>query len=775
MIQAKAIIRDAERILLARHHTALSGATAPMLSEALGEACILAIGKDWTKSEKARAGGRQAHYISAEYLTGRLVYNNLFCLGILKDVKALLLEKGADIAILEDREDAALGNGGLGRLAACFLDSAATHNLPLTGYGLRYRYGLFKQELHDGAQAETPDDWTKYGDPWSVRRDELSVVVEMATGNVRAVPYDMPVIGYKTGNIGTLRLWETQSLREFDFQLFNDYRYQEASQDKNKAEDITKVLYPNDWDVEGKRLRVKQQYVLSSASLQDILRSYEKKYNNNYRYLSKYNVRQLNDTHPVLAIPELIRLLMLKGVRFATAIKYAKSMFAYTNHTVMPEALEKWPCDLIASVCPEVEKIIRRIDKRCVKETGMRIIKDSAVSMADLAVYMGFAVNGVAKLHSELLKTELFRDWHSIYPEKFQNKTNGITQRRWLGLCNPELCQIIEKRIGNGFYKDLSQLKGLEAHIDNRLISEFIEVKREKKAQLSEYIAKTEGITLPPDYIFDVQIKRLHEYKRQLMNALSLYDLYMEIKSGNLSSFPPTAFIFGAKAAPGYARAKAVIRYIGGLAKRINSDSDVNDKMRVCFVTNYNCSYAERIIPAADFSEQISPAGTEASGTGNMKLMLNGAVTIGTFDGANIEIAQAAGLENEVIFGADIDEIKRIRDSYNPRALYEANPRIKRAVDSLVTLGFPDEDGALRELLTSLLDGASWHKPDHYYILNDFMRYQEARVKAYTECADQPEAFAEKCLYNIANAGGFSSDRTILEYASDIWNISPIK
>ena len=775
MISAKSLIKDAERILTCKHRVSLAEADAPMLADALGEAALLAIGKNWRETDRAAEKKRRAHYLSAEYLTGRLVFNNLFNLGILDETRALLQKRGADIAILEDVEDAALGNGGLGRLAACFLDSAAAHDLPLTGYGLRYRYGLFKQTLEDGAQKEEPDDWTRFGDPWSVRRDELSVDVPLASGAVRAVPYDMPVIGYATDTVLTLRLWETRSKHEFDFALFNDYRYDEACRDKNAAEDITKVLYPNDWNIEGKRLRLKQQYVLASASLQDILRSYEKRHGGNLRYFARENAIQLNDTHPVLAIPELIRLLMNRGMSFARAADCAAETFAYTNHTVMPEALEKWDMNLVASVNPEIAEIIKRLDRRCVRKTGLHIVKDNSVSMADLAVFMGFAVNGVAKIHSELLKRSLFKEWYARFPEKFQNKTNGITQRRWLGLCNPELCAEIEKRVGNGFMTDLTRLEALEPMIDEGFARDFQRVKALKKAQLSAFVEKREGVCLPPEFLYDVQIKRLHEYKRQLMNALSIYDLYMEMKSGRLSDLPPVAFLFGAKAAPGYARAKAVIRYIGALSRLINGDPEVNGRMRVCFVSNYNCSYAEKIIPAADFSEQISPAGTEASGTGNMKLMLNGAVTIGTFDGANIEIAEAAGLENEVIFGADIAEIEKIASDYNPREIYNADARVRRAVDSLTDAGFPDEDGALAELRASLLDGASWHKPDHYYVLKDFMPYQEARLRAFRMAANDPDGFARMCLMNIAHAGIFSSDRTVRQYADEIWRIGPIK
>ncbi len=773
MIQAKAILRDAERILLAKHQVSLDEATAPMLSDALGEAAMLAIGPEWTKTTRAFQKTRQAHYLSAEYLIGRMVYANFYNLGILDDVRALLSRKGVDMAVLEDIEDAALGNGGLGRLAACFLDSAASLDLPLTGYGLRYRYGLFKQVLEDGMQKEIPDDWTRFGDPWSVRREELAVVVPMATGDVRAVPYDMPVIGYHTDTIGTLRLWQTESLHEFDFALFNDYKYAEACADKNRAEDITKCLYPNDWNIEGKRLRLKQQYVLSSASLQDILRQYEARHGKNYRMLPREHALQLNDTHPVLAIPELIRLLMARGVSFACAARYAREMFGYTNHTVMPEALEKWELTLVASVAPEIERILRRLERMCARETGLHIIQNGQIAMADLAVYMSQAVNGVAKLHSELVKTTLFPEWYARFPERFQNKTNGITQRRWLGLCNPELCALLSKHIEGDFIRDASLLSTLDVN-DPALIEGFKAVKREKKAELAAYVASHEGVELPTDFLFDVQVKRLHEYKRQLMNALSLYDIYCELKEGRLPDFPRVAFVFGAKAAPGYARAKAIIRYILALADVINHDPAVNDRMRVCFVGNYNCSYAEKIIPAADFSEQISPAGTEASGTGNMKLMLNGAVTIGTWDGANIEIAEAAGRENEVVFGANIEQLDQIRDTYRPRDLYESDARIRRAVDSLTDCGFADEDGALAELKTSLLDGASWHKPDHYFVLRDFASYQNARLNAYALAAKDEDAFARMCLTNIKNAGFFSSDRTIAQYADEIWHIAPI-
>ena len=768
MNRAQTILKDAQRILKAEHGIALNESSGRMIDSAIAKAVLMNIGEDWAKSQRKLEKGRRAAYLSAEYLTGRAIGNNLYALGVLEDVKKLLAEKGVDPSVLEDEEDSALGNGGLGRLAACFLDSAATLNLPLSGYGLKYRYGLFKQEIQNNCQTEVPDDWTMYSDNWTLRRDEYSVTVELTDGNIRAVPYDMPVIGYATGNVGTLRLWQTESLKEFDFALFNDYKYKEACADKNKAEDIVKVLYPNDWDIEGKRLRLKQEYVLSSASIQDILRAYEKAHAS-YRSLPEYVAVQLNDTHPVLAIPELIRLLMKKGVRFETACSYAEKIFAFTNHTVMPEALEKWDMDLVKSVNEEIAQILKRLDRRSRRTCGLSLIKDGKVSMADTAVYMGYAVNGVAKIHSELVKTSLFPDWYRLFPEKFQNKTNGVTQRRWLGLCNPQLTGMLKKYADGDFIKDLSALSKIRP--TKAMAAELRAVKQVKKHELGKYLLRTQGIGIPDTFAFDIQIKRLHEYKRQLLNALSIYDLYLDIKEGKLKDLPPVAFLFGGKAAPGYARAKAVIRYINGLSDLINNDPDVNDRLRVCFVSNYNCSVAEKLIPAADFSEQISPAGTEASGTGNMKFMINGAVTIGTWDGANIEIAQAAGEENEFIFGARLEEIEAIRDTYDPKEIYKKDKHVRRAVDSLTDAGFWDEDGALKELKTSLLEGASWHTPDHYYLLKDFMSYREARLKAYRLYAKAPDKFELMCLKNTLASGVFSSDRTVGQYAREIWKI----
>ena len=655
---------------------------------------------------------------------------------------------------------------------------------------------MFKQKIKDGYQVEVPDNWLKEGNPFEIRREEYAKEVRFG-GNIRfekdpvtgkdkfiqenyesvmAVPYDMPVIGFENNTIGTLRLWQCEAEKELDFDAFNAQNYAKALETKNKAEDITRVLYPNDSTLEGKQLRIKQQYVLSSASLQDILRSFRENHGCDYYRLPEFDAVQLNDTHPAMAIPELIRLLQLEGMDFESAFQIAARVFSYTNHTVMGEALEKWDLELLRSVVPEICDIIEKIDTRLKKEhpdSGLFIIKDHQAHMANLSVYVSTAVNGVARIHSEILKNDLFKDWYRYYPERFQNKTNGITPRRWLGLCNPELCGLIESKVGTGFLTDLDKLKGLKNGLDEMTVKQFNAIKLEKKRQLCAVIEEHEGVKLDPSFMFDVQVKRLHEYKRQLMNALSIMDLYFGIKDGTISDFTPTAFIFGAKAAPGYVRAKAIIRYINRVAELVNNDPAVADKMKVVFVQNYNCSYAEHIIPAADISEQISPAGTEASGTGNMKLMLNGAVTLGTLDGANVEIAEQAGRENEYIFGATVEEINMVKPNYKARSFYEADPALRRAVDTLID-GTVPTDEEQHELYTSLLKGASWHKPDQYFLFYDFDSYKKARLQANRDYRDRL-SFGRKCLENVASAGKFSSDRTIRQYADEIWHIKPVK
>ena len=769
------ILKWTEAQLKYTYDVSLQEATPQELHEALGEAVMMAISDNWNRSKHTRMHERKAYYFSAEYLIGRLVYSNLYNLGILDEMKQLFAERGVDLAILEDVEDAALGNGGLGRLAACFLDSAASTNIPLSGYGLRYKFGLFKQSFDaNGSQKENADDWSKYGDPWSYRRYNHTVKVKFPDHTVLAVPYDVPVIGYGTDNINTLRLWQCEAEEELDFNAFNDQDYLRALTQKNKAEDITRVLYPNDSTWEGKRLRIKQQYVLSSASLQDMLRTYKSAHGTDLSHFADFYAVQLNDTHPAMSIPELIRLLMVEGMDFEQSFAIAQKTFSYTNHTVMGEALEKWNLDLLRSVVPEIVDIILRIDAKLKAEhPNLFIVRDNTAHMANLSVYVGSYVNGVAEIHSQILKDDLFKDWYAVYPERFQNKTNGVTPRRWMGLCNPELTQMIKYRIGGDFLKDLDRLAKLKPMIDDDMVRQFNSIKRQKKEQLCKVIAEKEGVQLNPDFIFDVQVKRLHEYKRQLLNALSIVDIYFRLKNGELPNFQPTAYIFGAKSAPGYARAKAIIRYINRIAKMINNDPAVADKLKVAFVQNYNCSYAEHIIPAADISEQISPAGTEASGTGCMKLMLNGAVTLGTLDGANVEIVKEAGIENNYIFGLTVDEINKGKDAYYSRGIYDSNSHLHRAIDTLVDGTVPTDDDQ-KELYHALLDGASWHKADHYYLLWEYQSYMDAKLKANADYADRL-AFGRKCLLNIASGAKFSSDRTIRQYADEIWHVQPTR
>ncbi len=775
------ILKWTEAQLKYTYDVSLQNATPQELHEALGVAVMMAISDNWSRCKRTRLSNRKAYYISAEYLIGRLVYSNLFNLGILDEMKKLFAQQGVDLAVLEDIEDDALGNGGLGRLAACFLDSAASTNIPLSGYGLRYKFGLFKQRFDEkGNQVENADDWTRYGDPWSYRRYNHTVKIKFPEHTVLAVPYDVPIIGYGTENIGTLRLWQCEAEQELDFNAFNNQDYLRALNAKNMAEDITRVLYPNDSTWDGKRLRIKQQYFLSSASLQDMLRTFKLAHGStkeDLRRFPEFCAVQLNDTHPAMAIPELIRLMMLEGFTFEESFSIAQRTFSYTNHTVMSEALEKWPQDLLASVVPEVEHIICLIDYKLRHDPHLNhdpanfIINNNIIHMANLSIYVGSYVNGVAEIHSRILREDCFRNWYQAFPERFQNKTNGITPRRWIGLCNPELTNLIREKVGGDFLKDMNRIGEMKNFLDDETVARFNDIKRAKKEQLSVVIARQEGVGLNPNFLFDVQVKRLHEYKRQLMNILSVLDIYYRLKEGRLPDFYPTAYIFGAKSAPGYARAKAVIRFINRVAKMINSDMEVADKMKVVFVQNYNCSYAEHIMPAADISEQISPAGTEASGTGNMKLMLNGAVTLGTLDGANVEIAQEAGMENEYIFGHTVEQLNELRHNYHPRDIYNSNPDLRRALDTMVN-GTVETDTDLHTLYRSLLDEVNGEQPDRYYILADYGSYIEAKLRANRDYADRL-AFGRKCLMNVASSAKFSSDRTIAQYAEEIWHIQP--
>ncbi|MBQ1519670.1 MAG: glycogen/starch/alpha-glucan phosphorylase, partial [Ruminococcus sp.] len=657
--------------------------------------------------------------------------------------------------------------------------------LPLDGYGIRYKYGLFKQSIVDGFQKEDIDDWSKYGDPWSKRCDEDTVLIEYNGQTVKAVPYDMPIFGCKTENVGTLRLWQAEPVKEFDFDTFNNQDYLEASKEKIYAEDISRVLYPNDDTDEGKKLRLKQQYFFSCASLTDIIRKHKARFGT-LDNLADYITVQLNDTHPVISIPELIRQLVDdEGWTFAKALETAKKVFNYTNHTVMQEALEKWRTDLVEDVLPRIYSIIIQINEELIAEMyaanvpkdkidRIKIIKGDLIHMADMACYSSSHINGVAEIHTQILKDTVLSDWFSLAPDKFRNETNGITQRRWLALCNRELSALITELLGDdGWMTDLDRLKELTKYADDdAVLHRFMDIKQAKKTQLADFIKAHDGVTVDDSHVFDIQIKRLHEYKRQLLNAFSILWIYYGIKDGTIKDFTPTTFIFGAKSAPGYRRAKAIIKFINEVAGIVSSDEETKDILNVVFVQNYNVSYAEKLVAAADVSEQISTAGTEASGTGNMKLMLNGAVTLGTFDGANIEIVQEAGEENNYIFGAKVEELEKIVPEYDSRAVFASEPMIKRVVSSLIDGTVSDGgSGDFRELYTSLLDGASWHTPDHYYLLGDIRDYVETKLRCLSEYKSDRLAFARKQWLNMCNAGKFSSDRTIADYAEHIWRI----
>ncbi|WP_410207786.1 glycogen/starch/alpha-glucan phosphorylase [Fusobacterium sp.] len=758
---------------------------------ALGETIMQEIAEDWYDTQKLYSQKKQAFYLSAEFLMGRALGNNLINLGILGEVKELFNELGIDYNKVEDaEEDAALGNGGLGRLAACFLDSMATLNLPGQGYGIRYRNGIFNQEFRDGYQIEKPETWLKYGDVWSVMRPDDEVIVTFGDGSVRALPYDMPIIGYGTKNINTLRLWEAHSLVDLDLGKFNQQDYLHATEDKTLSEDISRVLYPNDSTDEGKKLRLKQQYFFVSASLQDIVKKFKRVHGTDFSKFSDYVAIQLNDTHPVIGIPELMRIFIdIEGISWEEAWAIVEKTFSYTNHTILAEALEKWWVGLFEHVVPRIYQITQGIDNQLkgllakkypddqARQERMQIISGNMIHMAWLAIYGSSKVNGVAELHTEILKKKELKDWYELYPEKFLNKTNGITQRRWLLQSNPQLASFITELIGDGWITELSELKKLEDYLDDEnVLKRILEIKHEKKVELAKYLNRTQDIIINPDSIFDVQIKRLHEYKRQLLNIFHIMDLYNRLKENPNMSFTPVTYIFGAKAAPGYFVAKGIIRLINEVAQMINRDPAVNDKLRVVFVENYRVSVAEKIFPAADISEQISTAGKEASGTGNMKFMLNGALTLGTMDGANVEIVQEAGIENNYIFGLTVKEVEEMRkNGYDPHVPYNSVVGLKKVVDSLVDGTFNDlGNGVYGTIHRLLMENAPWQQADQYFVLEDFEAYRRTQQIINKEYNDRMD-WARKSLKNIANAGKFSSDRTIKEYADEIWHIVPVK
>ena len=762
-----------------------------------------------TRAEYEKNPVKQLYYFSAEFLMGRALSNNLINLKIKDAVKEVLNGMNIDYNLVEDQEpDAGLGNGGLGRLASCFLDSLATLDYPGHGYGIRYEYGMFEQHIEDGYQVEYPDNWLRHRDPWEIKRSDLAVTVKFG-GNIAygttpdgqprfylenaeeviATPYDMPVIGYDTNTVNTLRLWEATSPNGFDLQLFNSMDYNRAVEKQNSAENISRVLYPNDNGPSGKALRLKQQYFFSSASLQDLVHHFVANFGPDFKKFPDYHVIQLNDTHPVVAIPELMRILIDEyGIGWDEAWSIVQKTFAYTNHTILAEALEKWPIEIFQGLLPRIYQIVEEINRRFIedlrqkypddyeKHNRMSIIGGGKVRMAWLAIHAAFSVNGVAALHTELLKTQELKDWSALYPEKFNNKTNGVTQRRWLLNANPALAEFITKRIGHGWEKDLTKLKGLEKFIDDEeTLNELITIKQDNKQALADYLKHKQNDFLDPDSIYDVQVKRLHEYKRQFLNVLHIMYLYNRLVEDPNFDPPARTFIFGAKAASGYRRAKAIIKLINTVADRVNNDRRVRGKLRVVFVENYCVTAAEKIYPAADVSEQITTAGYEASGTSNMKFMINGALTLGTMDGANIEIFEEAGKENGFIFGLSSDQIIKMEadHSYKPSEYLARNPQLAKVVEQLVDGTYDPTHQIFKELHDSLVYGVEGQRPDVFYVLADFNSYCKAQEEIAAQYKDK-KGWARKTLINIANSGKFSSDRTIEDYVRDIWKLNKL-
>jgi len=783
----------------------IEDATDRQTYEAVSRALMDLIWNDWRDCErdiKARKLKR-IYYFSAEYLMGRALGNNIMNLGLRTRICEVLDEIGLSLNAAEDIEpDAALGNGGLGRLAACFIEALTTLNLPARGYGIRYRYGMFRQKIVNSRQVEVPDDWIASGDPWSIRRNNRTVLVrfggrvitEQAAGgrlvyktvdteDVCAVPFDMPIIGWDTSTVNTLRLWEAESANGFNLQLFNDMEYLRAVEPQNRANDLSRVLYPNDNGPFGKTLRLRQQYFFSSASLQDIIREYKQVSGGSLSNLPDMAVIQLNDTHPVIAIPELMRLLMdEEGLGWDESVEITKRTFAYTNHTILAEALEKWPIDLFRAEFPRLFQIVDEIDRRFMAELSRRfpldnqrhhrmsIIADGMINMAWLAMVISFSVNGVASLHTEILKKDVLRDWYEIWPQKFNNKTNGVTQRRWLRKSNPALASLLDETIGPGWTKNLSLIAGLRNWVeDKNLLSRIGEIKAENKKYLANTTLRLTGISVDPDSLFDIQIKRLHEYKRQILNLLSVIYDWLAIKNNPGLNFPPRTVFFGAKAASGYRRAKQIIHLIHAVAEKINRE--MLNNLKVVFIPDYRVSIAEILFPAAEISQQISTAGKEASGTGNMKFMMNGAITLGTMDGANIEIVDEVGEENAFIFGLDSEEAKELRNSglYKPWAVLDDNPALKEALNTLIDGTFGPSDN-FRELYDSLVYGEEGKSPDEYFVIQDFQSYSETRRLAGETWKDR-EKWNRIALLNIAGSGKFSADRTVQEYASEIWRL----
>ena len=760
-----------------------------------------------THKEFEKQDAKTVYYMSMEFLMGRALGNNMINLTCYKGVKEALDELGFDLNAIEDEEpDAALGNGGLGRLAACFLDSLSSLGYPAYGCGIRYRYGMFAQKIVDGYQKEIPDDWLRDGNPFEIKRPEYAVTVKFggyvrsytdadyhehyvqeAYQSVRAVPYDLPVVGYNNNVVNTLRIWDAEPIQQFNLDEFDKGDYQKAVEQENLAKNICEVLYPCDDHYAGKELRLKQQYFFVSASVQSAVAKYKKNHDD-IRKLHEKVCFQLNDTHPTVTVAELMRILMdEKGLSWDEAWGVTTKCCAYTNHTIMAEALEKWPIDLFQKLLPRIYQIIEEINRRFVNEVKrmypdnqekiakMAILYDGQVKMANLAIVAGYSVNGVAALHTEILEKQELKDFYEMMPEKFNNKTNGITQRRFLLHGNPLLADWVTDKIGDGWITDLSKISGLVKYADDeKSRKEFMQIKRENKVRLAKYIKEHNDVEVNPDSIFDVQVKRLHEYKRQLLNILHVMYLYNKIKANPDMDFTPRTFIFGAKAAAGYRRAKLTIKLINSVSDVINNDKSINGKLKVVFIENYRVSNAEIIFAAADVSEQISTASKEASGTGNMKFMLNGAMTLGTMDGANVEIVKEVGEENAVIFGLSADEVMEyeLNGGYNPLDIYNSDEEIRRVLNQLVDGTYsPADHGLFRDLYNALLyEGVA----DRYFILKDFRSYAEAQEKIEEKYRDK-DGWAKSVMLNTAHSGKFSSDRTIEEYVRDIWHLEKVK
>ena len=811
--EKKAFKKDVEQNVKQLFRKTVDEASQQELYQAVSYVVKDAIIDDWIATQKQyeKDDPKIVYYMSMEFLLGRALGNNLINMTAYKEVKEALEEMGLNLNELEDQEpDPALGNGGLGRLAACFLDSLASLGYAAYGCGIRYRYGMFKQKIKDGYQEERPDNWLKNGNPFELRRPEYAKEVRFGgnirveyddkTGDIRfkqenyesvlAVPYDYPIVGYDNHIVNTLRIWDAEPIVDFQLDSFDRGDYHKAVEQQNLAKTIVEVLYPNDNHYAGKELRLKQQYFFVSASLQAALTKYIKHHDDIHKLPEKMTI-QMNDTHPTVAVAELMRLLLdEEGLGWDEAWEITSKTCAYTNHTIMSEALEKWPIDLFSRLLPRVYQIIQEIDRRFVaqiremypgneeKVAKMQILRDGQVKMAHLAIVAGYSVNGVARLHTEILKKQELRDFYEMMPQKFNNKTNGITQRRFLMHGNPLLADWVTDKLGTkDWITDLSLMSGLKKWVDDEeALKEFMSIKYENKVCLAKYIKEHNGIEVDPRSIFDVQVKRLHEYKRQLLNILHVMYLYNEIKEHPEISFYPRTFIFGAKASAGYIRAKQIIKLINSVADVVNNDRSINGKLKVVFIEDYRVSNAEIIFAAADVSEQISTASKEASGTGNMKFMLNGAPTLGTMDGANVEIVEEVGAENAFIFGLSSDEVINYENNggYNPMDIYNSDADIRRVVNQLVDGTYSQGDKEMyRDLYNSLLTAQGGSKADTYFILKDFRSYADTQKKVEEAYRDK-DRWAKMALLNTASCGKFSSDRTIQEYVDDIWHLDKV-